>query len=888
MSETRFHIHTMFQNIQPEILLASIVGQNRRESLGAQGIPYDFSSDYVPMDCYIHGARSMFHERSDDELRQFYWDLYDYLYPHPSGGLFSLLADYAQQSLCFYGSYPVCRLEWLLEWRELSLDLGQDLLVCAGIARQDVENSRIRSDFCWPIAVRTDDRELNSILRRGLAENHFHLNGSTQGFPLTWGFLMNHPEQAGRYFSKQAFRDNMSQQGGWGAQDNMLPWKVRIYYAAWLRATLFSQLQTRGQAGTQAGCKKDVPLIDFYYALNQCSMVRALVDSIRFLYGARLRQSGGRQHCLDYAIDAYVDQRRSTRFLSGERRFLYHCFRQSFTGGFSSSQKNAFYLYLLLKQCFRREIIQTNRRYGFRNFSSYTGRKDQIWGWRNDYWFEANHLAINATLEQPISSLEMRITPGKNAQDLVNRIDLPDQVSQFELDSPLQRPLERRQKAIDQDRTFFVLHFAKNPMPRLLSPPPPMALELRHGKYRRQVEQQAKTVAASLERSNYLCARIRGIDAASHEIGCRPEIFGTSFRFLRHFSIHSNLSVRQERYWPVLGASYHVGEDFLDIADGLRAIDEAVCFLNLDRGDRLGHALALGIAPEEYYRIKRYYVLLPAQDLLDNLVWILFRSLEWGLPVPGDLRYRLSNRAEALFRKIYGNRNLSATLQEYFQSWMLRGDSPELYFSYNHSNDAFDRQLRLLQYSASSYDTFRVNHLQQLENYRSQHRVRELVHRYQYGMYERWLGQQNESFTIDGDYIHLMREIQEYMMRRLMDCGVCIECNPSSNYLIGTFRQYEHHPIFRFNRYNLDLSDLNHSGVQMQVSINTDDQSVFDTSLEYEYALLYRSMRLHMDEHGKPKISNDAAIRYLEHVRNMGLTMTFEKGTKELMYRFSP
>ena len=53
-----------------------------------------------------------------------------------------------------------------------------------------------------------------------------------------------------------------------------------------------------------------------------------------------------------------------------------------------------------------------------------------------------------------------------------------------------------------------------------------------------------------------------------------------------------------------LYATYHVGEDFLDIADGLRAIDEAILFCGLERGSRLGHALALGIDSYEYYKYK--------------------------------------------------------------------------------------------------------------------------------------------------------------------------------------------------------------------------------------------------------------------------------------------
>lgn len=78
----------------------------------------------------------------------------------------------------------------------------------------------------------------------------------------------------------------------------------------------------------------------------------------------------------------------------------------------------------------------------------------------------------------------------------------------------------------------------------------------------------------------------------------------------------------QMKQLPDICITYHVGEDFLDIIDGLRAIDEAMCFLNMRCGDRLGHALALGVDPQEWYDSKSGYILIPQMDYLDNLVWL--------------------------------------------------------------------------------------------------------------------------------------------------------------------------------------------------------------------------------------------------------------------------
>lgn len=76
----------------------------------------------------------------------------------------------------------------------------------------------------------------------------------------------------------------------------------------------------------------------------------------------------------------------------------------------------------------------------------------------------------------------------------------------------------------------------------------------------------------------------------------------------------------------LLQFTYHIGENFFDIADGLRAIDELLIFCGLERGNRLGHALALGINPYEYYKSKNYVLVISKQDLLDDIVWILCKK----------------------------------------------------------------------------------------------------------------------------------------------------------------------------------------------------------------------------------------------------------------------
>lgn len=881
MRDARLHIQVLFQSVQPEFVIDAL--NQERDKMPEAPLLLDLERFFTRKggkDYYRQCIRALLPERSNDEVEQFCWDLEEYLGSH---SIFSLLPQYGKEVLRSFGGDPVCRQGKLLDWREMSMALGQDLLVCAALAWRDVKEHRVRTSFCWPTAIRSDSAELQSLFQQGLAENHYHLNGSTQSFALTWGFLMNHPEKAERYFSDKKFRFDLHSEPAWGPLTNQLSRKTLILYAAGLRLSLFEKFliprPLEPEEPDEEWMLEDGP--------DRRTAVRRQASRLRFLYGARFPQLDGSSRCLDYAIDPEggTDLDSPLRFLSGERRFLYQCFRGCYSNAFCRGDQNGFYLYLLIKSKLRGEIIQNNGRYGFRNFSEYQDRKAHVWGYSPDYWAEANRLAISATLDTSVRSLELRVMPGSSSDGLRRNIGFPDQVAEFDPKKYYEGKRQRRQRAEEQERYFYVVHFAKKPLPLVKREKDNRGiLRARHYELRRTVEHQAKVLARTLEKDSYLCSRIRGIDAASHEIGCRPEIFATAFRFLRGFIPYGGVASGQPRCWPELNVTYHAGEDFLDIADGMRAVDEAVCFLNLESGDRIGHGLALGIEPKNYYTLKKRKVILPAQDLLDNLVWLLFRSLEWGVTIPQAFRVRLEKRTDELMHRIYMKNCPHVDQQKYFQSWCLRGDDPNLY-SLPRRTDVSMREGP--EFSTIQYHRFkRNNDLQEVfdsESIRKDEDIHRLLHRYHYGTYERIEGQKTEIFAIDNDYIQLIRDMQDCMLRRMMEKEICIECNPSSNYLIGTFREYGKHPIFRFNHYGLELPEYPDKATQLRVSVNTDDQGIFDTSLENEYALLYGSLNIRLTPDGIKAVSNDAALSYLEHVRDMGKHMTFPKAKKQYL-----
>ena len=99
-----------------------------------------------------------------------------------------------------------------------------------------------------------------------------------------------------------------------------------------------------------------------------------------------------------------------------------------------------------------------------------------------------------------------------------------------------------------------------------------------------------------------------------------------------------------------------------------------------------------------------------------------------------------------------------------------------------------------------------------------------------------------------------------------------METNPSSNYLIGSIKRYDQHPILRFNSRKLTNTHLNMS---LSVSLNTDDQGVFDTLLENEYALMALALEKSTDDSGQAKYDIEDIYEWLDYVREMGLEQVF-------------
>ena len=616
----------------------------------------------------------------------------------------------------------------------------------------------------------------------------------------------------------------------------------------------------------------------------------------------------------DYAANgagAWYDTDESQSLLIGERWLEYKMFRDREL--LSENHFNLFYVYLLIKESFRMEIQQSNEKLGFTNFHKYQKRKGMFTSYYT--YGELARAAIEASVrQQNIKSIEVRISFGESCAEDAELIRYYD------------REIQQGRLKEYADKYYYVMGFGKRVDNFRQIPSEYGHMFYRHYDLRARIRKEADGLIQLRRKNPEMAQRIKGIDAFSDEDGCRPEVFATVYRVLKKHSCYRGLSIKPEV--PPLRETYHVGEVFTDIVDGLRAVDEAVHFLNLDCGDRLGHATVLGMDVEKWYEDCNFKISIRRMDYLDNVVWLYYKLLRYHIPDTDTLLQYLEIEFEKYFALIYskfigegyiedvarraceygsgysekygsqarqteqmseaGQRRSSAydfrygivrkndgsiydfNIRNYYYSWMLRGDHPGLY-----ENGFYEQQLNV----KSIWDECSVN-----REFPKDQRIRYILpaavlnHFYHYNTYVRESGEKAETVKIPVNMVKAISLIQKAMQFELAQREIAIETNPSSNLMINRISSYDKHPIFKL--YNMGLThdvEKLEECPQLNVSINTDDQGVFATCLSNEYALVASSLSRMVDSDGNHVYKRAEIYQWIKNVQEMSNNQSFLK-----------
>lgn len=769
-------------------------------------------------------------------------------------------------------TYVVCHWQNILRWHTLSSAIGEDLLVCAFLASYDLKNvlaTKSRNDFAWPSYIRTDDSTLETMLEMPLADIHAHLKGSSLNFDINWICLMNHVIDRKEQFDELA---NFIQGHHHAGTDSTGLYKKALLAAA-IRLYL-AQLTSK---------------IPVYSIKELAGLLRKFCDSTMLDEAGKLQQSigtalktygklysndiMGEAEQFDYAIREGVtvphgkQEMCAYSLLSGERHILYSTLKGIYNGDYNDDRvATLLYVYLLIKNEIRYEISQLNDSVGFANFSIYEDRKLIFADSYPSYKKAAIHLAVASFFsEHSVGSRyhETRITPKRSIKEKKNAVDRDIEEIDF-CDNAIEAPMFRGRRYFENSEwTYrYIYHFIKK---KDETEEKDFSVRPRHYALRDEVKEQAEGISDlrnSLQknkRGEYYADRIVGIDAANSEIAARPEVFAQAFRFLRRHQIKN-----KEMHCPAdLGITYHVGEDFMDIVDGLRAVDETILFLQLQKGDRIGHGLVLGVDVGRYYQLRNYTVAMSLQMQMDNAAWLWNRMNQIG--IRKKCKEEMERRYGVCFRRVYPQYGGTPSIDLYYSSMLLRGDNPECYDAYGKVNNPYDY--------VTEWGNKALVRSKACDEARKQREACKLYYLYHYSKEGKINGSIFDTWEVDEEMCQTIDEVQQHLLQEVEDLGIAIECNPTSNFKIGEIDRYDEHPITKFNTLKRQHQYPRHD---ISASINTDDKGVFSTSIEREYALIAHALiRRYRNEAGEIKDSD--VYEWLDKIRLISLAQRFDK-----------
>lgn len=314
-----------------------------------------------------------------------------------------------------------------------------------------------------------------------------------------------------------------------------------------------------------------------------------------------------------------------------------------------------------------------------------------------------------------------------------------------------------------------------------------------------------------------------GEDAAGNELKQPPEVFAPAFRFL---SLRTHLHYK----------TYHCGEDFHHLLSGIRSIYEAVTFLDLGKGNRIGHATAIGILPEKWLNSMPSKIVLPRWEWFLNLIFIQ-RFLR-NSTIVHKVETSLYKEAHVLFDGI-----------------------PHIEISLHALDTLFDaRKLssRYLSNSSLICTEYGEKEKELCDQFRKEYGEVGLR------LYELWRNdpdvrkRQNDLIEVDADFLdkeHLL-QMQQTIQGLLSEKGIAVEALLTSNLRISQYEDVGQHHILRW------LKVGKHSlpgDANLNICLGSDDPGIFVTDIKNEYYHLFNIL----------KNETHSAVSAMEHIRRI-------------------
>lgn len=493
-------------------------------------------------------------------------------------------------------------------------------------------------------------------------------------------------------------------------------------------------------------------------------------------------------------------------------------------------EDSCYLLYLLSMNLFQQLLVQRTDQYGFDQFQKFTelGPREPIEKEYETRFYQLH--GAHPTKNSVLTTFEGRFSP-KDTESK-NAVLLKSILSGFwhyqkrgKKINIFNKPLNI--KELSQDCLAFsrpslrlVAHFIKRSWDHLSG-------EAHFSTLRADIIQRADKLFTLFEDAPALRSIITAFDAAANELETPPEVFAVLYRYARRNGIQH--------------FTYHVGEDFEHLISGIRAIYEAITFLKLCNGDRLGHATAIGITPALWIGKMPDKIYLRKGEWLENLLFIRKILIEGG-----DEKFSIPILENEITTLTYGifNEHISLTvLQHFFDGRHL---SPELVRDY--LQDSTNQPIGWLGEE--------FNAVRQFSHCVGNEALRLLT--------RRWFDQSvipryEQLHESDTRFVpeYLMLHAQQYVQKMVKENHIVIETLPTSNVRISHYESVHEHHVFRWMQIPERKIEGDHV---MQVALGTDDQGIFVTDMKNEFYHLFWALVNHYGYSHREALARVAAI----------------------------
>lgn len=513
---------------------------------------------------------------------------------------------------------------------------------------------------------------------------------------------------------------------------------------------------------------------------------------------------------------------------------------------YTHSLKKLLHLYLLLQNEYIMLYRHNEQWRGFRLFDAACGHDRSFVGSRA-YYRDTLKRIDQAACPNNKTCIELRLTPSgliRNKDKLLhawrNHWIKALKIKPEDAD----RLLEAR-----MPKLILVAHFIKTKKHAKRDEKKPIRIsnlyEEESARYMKEAADFATHVKGMLREKQFYI----GIDAAGNEIDNPPEVFAAAFRLF-------------ERRTHVQHKTFHCGEDFHHLLSGIRTIYEAIKFLDLSKGNRIGHATAIGITPQKWLQS------MPAKIVMSREEWFLDLLFARKYVRDADLLYKIEQKISHLANAIFCGHHLEQSLETRSrQQPPCRYETPGM----QALDDFFEARKLSPLYDESKNRpilTTDGDEEQELyETFRNDHGEAGLA------LYHRWRMDPDvrermmKPIEVPIDFIpsDSLVVLQQKIQQLIHDKEIAVETLLISNLRISQYDDVSEHHILRW----LKVKGYKVKGdVDFNICLGSDDPGVFVTDIKNEYYHLYNILL-------KANLSEEKAMEHIRRINHTGRVYSF-------------